>query len=948
MTRRVRPNGLTPNPENKKNGGKNMAKWVRGIATAFFLAAAATSEVAQAAAQVTGIELVSSVRTSRTGFDYTFRIRGENGEPALTGARATVVSVAPSLVLLDDSVELGSLSANAPFTSQDTFKVRVDRAVAFDPTMLRWTVLGTAVQPPGGGRVLTGAPNDNAIASTIDYLDPDRAGISIEEATVEDGVRVVRTRLVLRMTPTATVAQINSILGSVNGAIVAMGSGSPYLTIAIPDPGSLPVLDSILAAVNMAPGVVEVFADTLADREILPPGSISFDPGVSANQMAIRAPAVWTLQNQFPANAAGAPVLLIVDYFGNGAPSSGRFNVSVPNTNHFKTLSVTPSDYDGHGYHVLGIAAARIDDTDEVAGVYAAKQPVEVHAIDIYENDGRELPTGVILWNLLQRLESLRGRLVVLNTSLSLYSGRAANGAPVENLWISELDRRNLQHAFFHATAAGNYRNGQDASSARELFREGVRHFLNGAIVESRQALRIFPTVRYTPSPCLDSNTHGGGTVSAIGVGVRSYTSRDGAIKPYSGTSMATPQVAGVALNLFWLRPDWSAQDVGRAITLSRRFPANPCNVPGRGGAAFIDAYVAALRTDQGLSSGARVRRALLDRLPLPLGDRAFHADDLQAFLDNIRLVSWYSEFDLNGDGTTQFRGLAEPHDLDADGTISSTPHEITASSGVTYYFDERAVSDGDALCWYSHKMYGDTASDLQVRDSALTTMCPRESLSARGAASIGWRFGQPPCGVRGGPCSRETFVLPYTLSVSSAGDYVAASSTVNGFLDVTGSGSERKFDGHFRGTLSASSTAPSNPYEVVSQLGSGWVRRFEVSRLTRFSFTANLKVLKTGDTYNCRALLAVRFVGESLSLAQGAAGVRCNETTFPWGNTFTTDVRGVIPPGVYELAIGPGTFGVNVWDVASLETTGGSSLNMDGSVSLQLLECPATGVCQP
>lgn len=100
---------------------------------------------AHAVAEVTGQELVSSVRAGRTTFDYSYRITVRNGEPALRAVVATVVSSSAATQVIKGSVTLGDLGAGATSTSTDVFTIRQDRSVPFNPNALAWTVIGVPV-----------------------------------------------------------------------------------------------------------------------------------------------------------------------------------------------------------------------------------------------------------------------------------------------------------------------------------------------------------------------------------------------------------------------------------------------------------------------------------------------------------------------------------------------------------------------------------------------------------------------------------------------------------------------------------------------------------------------------------------------------------------------------------------------------------------------------------
>ena len=100
---------------------------------------------AVAAASVTGTQLVNTVRTGRTSFDFSYRVVVQNGTPALTAAAVTVTSSSPATVIVKGSAILGDLAANATVTSTDVITIRQDRTVPFNAPALTWLVTGTPV-----------------------------------------------------------------------------------------------------------------------------------------------------------------------------------------------------------------------------------------------------------------------------------------------------------------------------------------------------------------------------------------------------------------------------------------------------------------------------------------------------------------------------------------------------------------------------------------------------------------------------------------------------------------------------------------------------------------------------------------------------------------------------------------------------------------------------------
>lgn len=110
------------------------------------------------AAEVTGMQLVSSVRSGRTSMDFTYRINVRNDATPLSAALATVRSSVATTTVLDGTVSLGDLAAGATILSTDTFTIRQDRTVAFNPASLSWSVTGVAPNAPTSVQVLLSEP----------------------------------------------------------------------------------------------------------------------------------------------------------------------------------------------------------------------------------------------------------------------------------------------------------------------------------------------------------------------------------------------------------------------------------------------------------------------------------------------------------------------------------------------------------------------------------------------------------------------------------------------------------------------------------------------------------------------------------------------------------------------------------------------------------------------
>ena len=108
------------------------------------LASVPQMALAQSQAYVIELIQVSSVRFSRDLTDFTYRIRVTNQGGAFNGATAFVASASANTVILDNEVVLGTVGAGTTLTSTDTFTLRQNRLVAFNPSHLTWNIEGQA------------------------------------------------------------------------------------------------------------------------------------------------------------------------------------------------------------------------------------------------------------------------------------------------------------------------------------------------------------------------------------------------------------------------------------------------------------------------------------------------------------------------------------------------------------------------------------------------------------------------------------------------------------------------------------------------------------------------------------------------------------------------------------------------------------------------------------
>src|SRR5262249_35121397 len=90
---------------------------------------------------ITGYQLVSETRTTRTVFFETYTAVLVNKGSALPGATATATSLGPSVQVVSGqgTLRFGPVPANGQVTSSNTFTLLVDRTVPFDWSLISWS-----------------------------------------------------------------------------------------------------------------------------------------------------------------------------------------------------------------------------------------------------------------------------------------------------------------------------------------------------------------------------------------------------------------------------------------------------------------------------------------------------------------------------------------------------------------------------------------------------------------------------------------------------------------------------------------------------------------------------------------------------------------------------------------------------------------------------------------
>lgn len=606
----------------------------------------------------------------------------------------------------------------------------------------------TARLKPPRGKLLRGRRSRRALRA-VRNVDSLQRHPDSEVSQAGKGRRIARTEIRLRLRAGATVGQVNAALAAVGGRIVGSSAGSPRLLVGIPDPGSLAALDAVLAALARMPGVDDAARAEMVATQELPPG---FGPIPSAARaaelshlLAMRMPGAWNARRAIRTSAR--PTLIIADEFGNG-PLSAQVDATVP-ASAFITSSPHP-----HGYHVTGIAAAKFANNGtpagRVTGVFPARSRLQVIDLVGLTLDGAGLQVR-------DAVRTTPGR-VVVNTSLGHQTPTTERYAREEGSdWAGEIRAAGLVDRMFHAASAGNSAALATANSpwVSAALRSDLTDLAGLPAPPLTNTLAVENLVdtgppSYEPG-CLGVSSNRGGNIAAVGTKVFSHLlgSHAGNL---TGTSMASPQVAGLAEYLWSIAPDLTSQQLAAAMIATGAAPLS--NASGACGtdlpsAPRLDAYAAVLSLDQATGvtpATAPVRLAILDRNAAG----GFTEADLQTLVAALPAATpakrnW-SRSDLNGDGFTGGPG-GTAFDLDPSGsTRAGAPLLNTVTQtieGVTVSFDERNVSDIQALCFYAYSGLYTGSPDQRKTLLDPEQRCGAVALEAGGNCSATTAFGR-------------------------------------------------------------------------------------------------------------------------------------------------------------------------------------------------------------
>jgi hypothetical protein len=730
------------------------------------LAATAGTAVPPTSPLVTKLSLVKKERVSENISRFTYRVTVKNPlKRTLTGVRGIASSRVTSSRLLDAKVSFPSIAPGKTALSTDTITIQQDTRKRLTASNLQWSV----------GAGLNGAPTSLATSGTAKLLAP-----PVDTTQIKNNVLL--TRLIVVVTPAATVEQVDAALAKVNGTIVTMRPDSTFLTIAIPRPASLADLEQQRKKLEGSPGIAFALTATQPSTSVLP-GEQAHAPAQNitdfSHLLATRFPAAWNAKGVIVDSAgecrrslADRVKVLVPDMFPPTDKVSADYaglGDELPAASFEVLQPLDPNVLDTHGYDVVGTLAASFGGSP-ITGANPFVSCLNVVGVPVI---GRDFPA------LIDRLRDImpKGHFII---SSSLSWGNGCSDAPCSVAQVNAGEvivppigialsalywkaiSRDRNHDFLVVSAAGNDRGSDLARLYPGAARSDFSFFFNlatstsplfAAIGDStlwRPADRSFPDLttpaiqrRYLKDQAVKLKVdRTAGLNNSVVVGAttnaarlldveRASFSEDGAVLETVGEGVFSfPESAGERGTSFaapqvaglasylWLL---SPELRARPVTDTIALIKSTSRNNGRV-SHVIDAYAAVLGLDKFNLAERPIRRALLD----VNDDEVFNQVDLTEYQTAYKLLDANRPSNPAADysrydlnGDGATGGIAvERFDLDANGVFSTVEATIEGQSAS---FDENALTDTQILCYLAYSsLYADSADARTARSQML------------------------------------------------------------------------------------------------------------------------------------------------------------------------------------------------------------------------------------
>jgi IPT/TIG domain-containing protein/subtilase family protein len=635
------------------------------------------------------------------------------------------------------------------------------------------------------GVLLAGAGTASAVSAMID-----KPPVRVGPADIVDGTFM--TRVDVRLRPGATVAQVNEALTRVDGGIVTMLKGEPVITIAIPRPATPSGLVDVADTLNSLPGISRASIAHEAQTKRLPAGSVGLGLTEMGHLVPEGFPAAWNASLLATDGCGSRTVTVLVADRFDTVSYPGFYN-EIPSTSfHFLVPPVTTNT---HGDEVTTTLAAQFDSSNPTGALpFPECLNIEAIAVDGFTGVQRTIlllqafPAGKFLLNYSLGYPDQLTCLQAAGGCGPSDPQSESGGSAVDRAYDATDWKRftsGFWGQFLLSVAGGNERDKagtaiypgfgvaafdspmsiatlpdpsfgfvQDRSqwdpqsqpgaggflslaatpAEKSALDQYVQAFGSSASVVAENVLMVGAASSGSVPESLAARPYSDSNPDVFAVGENIYTLSSGFTE--GGTSLATPQVTGLAAYLWLLSSGAHAKNSGLA-DLSQLAPsvtrqAILTNARVGLGVNVIDAYATVLSLDAATDvspSTAPVRLALLDVNP----DGVFDENDLAVFVNNYfdstgnpvePTDRTYGRLDLNGDGYT---GGSRPARFDLD-RVGSTQFgaahysQVLQNIGGDVAFDETQLTDVQILCYYAYSaLY---TGDPDERDRLLANRC--------------------------------------------------------------------------------------------------------------------------------------------------------------------------------------------------------------------------------